>query len=132
VPTFVDSGVSRGQRGRSPTVVNLSFLDRSRYFSFKQFLIYSQKACVDPVPDPPLLRKSGSAGNRTRDLCASSQEGLKDITYIFFVASYSASSSTMNKRAVYSSETSVGFQPTRERGIPKNRAPLKCGLVKVA
>jgi hypothetical protein len=33
VPTFVDRGVSRGQRGGSPTV--LSFLDRSRYFSFK-------------------------------------------------------------------------------------------------
>jgi hypothetical protein len=28
VPTFVDSGVSRGQRGGSPTVVNLSYLDR--------------------------------------------------------------------------------------------------------
>jgi hypothetical protein len=35
VPTFVDRGVSCGQRGGSPTVVNLSFLDRSRYFSFK-------------------------------------------------------------------------------------------------
>jgi hypothetical protein len=35
VPTFVDSRVSRGQRGGSPTVVNLSFLDRSRYFSLK-------------------------------------------------------------------------------------------------
>jgi hypothetical protein len=35
VSTFVDRGVSRGQRGRSLTVVNLSFLDRSRYFSFK-------------------------------------------------------------------------------------------------
>jgi hypothetical protein len=28
VPTFMDRGVSRGQRGGSPTVVNLSFLDR--------------------------------------------------------------------------------------------------------
>jgi hypothetical protein len=28
-------GMSRGQRGGSPTVVNLSFLDRSRYFFFK-------------------------------------------------------------------------------------------------
>jgi hypothetical protein len=28
VSTFVDRGVSRGQRGGSPTVVNLSFLDR--------------------------------------------------------------------------------------------------------
>jgi hypothetical protein len=35
VLTFVDRGVSRGQRGGSLTVVNLSFLDRSRYFSFK-------------------------------------------------------------------------------------------------
>jgi hypothetical protein len=35
VPTFADRGVSRGQRGGSPTVVNLSFLDRSCYFSFK-------------------------------------------------------------------------------------------------
>jgi hypothetical protein len=28
VSTFVDRGVLRGQRGGSPTVVNLSFLDR--------------------------------------------------------------------------------------------------------
>jgi hypothetical protein len=35
VPTFVDRGVSLGQRGGSLMVVNLSFLDRSRYFSFK-------------------------------------------------------------------------------------------------
>jgi hypothetical protein len=35
VPTIVDRGVTRGQRDGFPTVVNLSFLDRSRYFSFK-------------------------------------------------------------------------------------------------
>jgi hypothetical protein len=35
VSTFVDRGVSRGQRDGSPTAVNLSFLDRSYYFSFK-------------------------------------------------------------------------------------------------
>jgi hypothetical protein len=35
VPTFVDKGVSLGQRSESPMVVNLSILDRSRYFSFK-------------------------------------------------------------------------------------------------
>jgi hypothetical protein len=35
VPTFVDGGMSHGQRGGSPTIVNLRFLDRSRYFSFK-------------------------------------------------------------------------------------------------
>jgi hypothetical protein len=32
VPTFVDRGVSRSRCGGSLTVVNLSFLDRSRYF----------------------------------------------------------------------------------------------------
>jgi hypothetical protein len=37
VTTFADRGASRGQRGGPPPppAVNLSFLDRSRYFSFK-------------------------------------------------------------------------------------------------
>jgi hypothetical protein len=35
VPTFVDRGVSRGQRGGSPAVVNLNFLERSTYYSFR-------------------------------------------------------------------------------------------------
>jgi hypothetical protein len=35
MPTLVDRGVSRGHCGRSHAVVNLSFLDRSRYFSIK-------------------------------------------------------------------------------------------------
>jgi hypothetical protein len=38
VPTFVDRGVSRGQRGGSPTVVNLSFLYRSCYFSHSRLI----------------------------------------------------------------------------------------------
>jgi hypothetical protein len=41
VPTFVDRGVSRGQRGGSPTIVNLSFLDRSQYFSF-EFVLFAK------------------------------------------------------------------------------------------
>jgi hypothetical protein len=68
VPTFADRGMSRDQRGGSPTAVNLSFLDGSRYFYFKQLLIYPHKGWVDPVTDPLLLRKSGSSGDRTRDL----------------------------------------------------------------
>jgi hypothetical protein len=36
--------VWRGQRGGSPTVVNLSFLDRSRYFSFNYLLKYPHEA----------------------------------------------------------------------------------------
>jgi hypothetical protein len=34
VPTFMDKGVSHGQHGGNPTVVNLSFLGWSRYFFF--------------------------------------------------------------------------------------------------
>jgi hypothetical protein len=66
VQTFVDGGVSRSQRGGSPTAVISVFLDRSRYF-FSQVSpqLYSRN-CVYPVPDPLLLRKSGSAGNGTR------------------------------------------------------------------
>jgi hypothetical protein len=55
-------------------VVNLSFLDRSRYFSLRYLLIYLHKGLVDPVPDPLLLRKFGSAGNGTWDLWVSNQE----------------------------------------------------------
>jgi hypothetical protein len=36
--------VSRGQRGGSRTVINLSFIDWSRYFSFKQLLSYPHEA----------------------------------------------------------------------------------------
>jgi hypothetical protein len=35
MPTFADRREWRGQRDGFPTVVNLSFLNRSRYFSFK-------------------------------------------------------------------------------------------------
>jgi hypothetical protein len=35
VPTFVDRGVSLGQRGGTPTAVNLSFIDRSCYLFYK-------------------------------------------------------------------------------------------------
>jgi hypothetical protein len=74
MPTFVDRRVLRGQRGGSPTVVNISFLDWIRYFSFKQLLIYPHTGCVDPVPDPVSLRRSGSAGNRTRGLWVAASE----------------------------------------------------------
>jgi hypothetical protein len=58
VPTFADRRVSRGQRGGSPAVVNL--IDPSRYFSFQVAPHLSSRGWVDPVPDPLLLRKSGS------------------------------------------------------------------------
>jgi hypothetical protein len=44
----------------------LGFLDRSRYFFFQVAPQLYSRGWVDPVPAPLLLRKSGSAGNRTQ------------------------------------------------------------------
>jgi hypothetical protein len=44
----------------------LGFLNRSRYFFFQVAPQLYSRGWVDPVPDPLLLRKSGSTGNRTR------------------------------------------------------------------
>jgi hypothetical protein len=50
----------------NPYGCNLGSLDGSRYFFFQVApQLYSQ-GWVDPVPDPLVLRKSSSAGNRTR------------------------------------------------------------------
>jgi hypothetical protein len=64
---------------RIPTDVNYGFLDRSRYFSIQVARQLSSRGCVDPVPDPVLLRKSGNSGNETRDLWVCSQELLTTI-----------------------------------------------------
>jgi hypothetical protein len=53
MPTFANRWVSRSQRS-------------GRYFFFR--------GLVDPASDPLLLRKSASAGNRTRDLWICSHE----------------------------------------------------------
>jgi hypothetical protein len=45
---------------------NLGFLDRSRFFFFQVAKQLYSPGRVDPVPDPLVLRKSGSAGIRTR------------------------------------------------------------------
>jgi hypothetical protein len=52
---------------RIPSAINSVFLTGAATFSFKQFLNYHHEAEWTPVPDPLVLRKSGSAGNRTRD-----------------------------------------------------------------
>jgi hypothetical protein len=46
---------------------NLGFLDRCCYFFFQVASQLYSRGWVDPVPDPLFLRKSGSAGNRTRN-----------------------------------------------------------------
>jgi hypothetical protein len=72
VPTFAD------RRSNVVSVTDpygriLGFLDRSRYFFFKQAHQFYSRGWVDLVPDPILLRKSGSAWNRP-DLSICSQE----------------------------------------------------------
>jgi hypothetical protein len=62
VPTFVD----RGCHVIDPYGRNLGFLDRSHYFFFQVAPQLYSRGLVDSVPDQPLLRKSGSARNRTR------------------------------------------------------------------
>jgi hypothetical protein len=57
-------GVTRSA-WRIPYCRILGFLDRSRYFFFKVAPQLYSRGRVDPVPDPLLLRKYGSAGNRT-------------------------------------------------------------------
>jgi hypothetical protein len=56
----------RSRRGGSSTAVISFFLDRSRYFFFQVAPQLYSRGWVDPVPDPLLLWRSGSAGNRTR------------------------------------------------------------------
>jgi hypothetical protein len=74
VPTFADRGVSRGQRGGSSTAVNLPCSRPEALLLFEAAPHLSSWGWVDPVPEPLLLRKFGSARNRTHDLWVRSQE----------------------------------------------------------
>jgi hypothetical protein len=65
VPSLADRGCRVVSATNPPTVVNFGILDRSPYF-FEIAPQLSSRGWVDPVPDPALLRKSGSAGNQTR------------------------------------------------------------------
>jgi hypothetical protein len=69
--TLVPTSAVRGGGGHVVCVTDpygsiLGFLDRSRYFFFQVAPQLYSRVWVDPVPDPLLLRKSDSAGNRTR------------------------------------------------------------------
>jgi hypothetical protein len=65
VPTFAHGGC-HVVSAADPYGRILGFLNRSRYFFFQAAPRLYSRGWVDPVPDPLLLRKSGSAGNRTR------------------------------------------------------------------
>jgi hypothetical protein len=65
VPTFADR-LCRVFSATDPHGRILWFLDRSRYYFFQVASQLYSRGWMDPVPDPLLLRKSGSARNRTR------------------------------------------------------------------
>jgi hypothetical protein len=65
VQTFADRRC-RVVSSMDPYCRILLFLDRSRYFFFQVEPQLFLRGLVGPVPDPLLLRKSSSAGNRTR------------------------------------------------------------------
>jgi hypothetical protein len=70
---FADRGCRVGS-ATDPPVVSLGFLYRSRYYFFQVAPQLSSRGWVDTVPDPLLLRKSGRAGNLTRNLWICSQK----------------------------------------------------------
>jgi hypothetical protein len=73
VPTFVDREY-RVDSETDPHGRNLAFPDWSRCYFFPVAPQLYSRGWVDSVPDPLLLRKSGSAGNQTRDLWICNQE----------------------------------------------------------
>jgi hypothetical protein len=74
MPTFAGREGVAWSAQRIPTTVNLGFLDWSPYFFIQVASQLSSRARVDPVSDPLLVRKSGRARNRTRDLWICSQK----------------------------------------------------------
>jgi len=69
--------VSRGQRDGSPQpLISVYRTWIATYFIqvAPQLTSRDSRGWVHPVPDPLPLRKSGSAGNLTRDLCICSQK----------------------------------------------------------
>jgi hypothetical protein len=65
VTTFADRGCHVISM-TDPNCRILGFLYRSRYFFFQVAPQLYSRGWVDPVPDPLHIRKSGSAGTRTR------------------------------------------------------------------
>jgi hypothetical protein len=75
------------QHNRSPRPLISVFQIRSCYFSIQVAPQLYSWGWVDPIPDPLLLRKSGSAGNRTQDLQICSQElGPQRRSIIFYTS----------------------------------------------
>jgi hypothetical protein len=74
VPTFLADRGCCVVSATDPPGRILGFLDRSRYYFFQVAPQLYSRGWVDPIPEPLPLRKFGSAGNRTQDLCICSQK----------------------------------------------------------
>jgi hypothetical protein len=66
VPTFLNRGLPCGQLGGTPTVINLSFIYRSLYFSFKSLLIYAHEAEWTPLQTHCYSEKLAAPGIELR------------------------------------------------------------------
>jgi hypothetical protein len=67
VPTYADRGVSHGQRNRSPRPYSqISRPEPLLFLPSSSSVVLTRLS--DPITEPLLLGKSGSVGNRTRDL----------------------------------------------------------------
>jgi hypothetical protein len=74
VPTFADTGVSRGQHNGSPQPLISVYRTWIATYFIQVAPQLTSRGWVYLIPDPLPLRKSGSAGNRTQDLCICSQK----------------------------------------------------------
>jgi hypothetical protein len=96
---------------------------------------------VDPVPDPLLLRKSGSAGNRTKDFWVRNHElwplddtDLSDISHnIPFLSFAFQTASFLNKVSLkcctpFSSLQSVYFWARNLNAAPVSLTEVTCGV----
>jgi hypothetical protein len=101
VPTFADRGC-RVVSATDPYRRNLGFIDCSRYHFFQVGPQLYSRGWVGPVPDPLLLKKSGSAGNRNPVHTAPSYFCYPP-TYVSFLPSFQL------KFSVYSSSSSCGL-----------------------
>jgi hypothetical protein len=72
-PTFADRGC-RVVSATDPPLLLIQFSWPEPLFFIQAAPQLSSRSCVDPVPDPLFLTKSGSSGNRTRDFWICSQE----------------------------------------------------------
>jgi hypothetical protein len=98
VPTFADRGYPVVS-ATDPHGCILGFLERSRYYFFQVAPQLYSRRWVDPVPNPLLLRKSGSSRNRTR-ISGSVARTSNDCLLIYSTSIYKNKSRTENEMKV--------------------------------